>query len=102
MKTQFTSKAIASFDPNFTVHQASFQDRTAVLKTNCCCIDIVGGFDGTHRNSFLSTHAGLLITNDGFRSLQNDIQVSALIAKNLKKVPRLRYSYMSRVDREIP
>ena len=60
MDTQFASKArtsISSFDPNFKVHQASFQayrsrneDRTAVLKTDYGCI--VGVFDGAHSKSF--------------------------------------------------
>ena len=60
MNKQFASKAstsISSFDPNFKVHQASFQaykirneDRTAVLRTNYGFI--VGVFDGTHNNSF--------------------------------------------------
>jgi hypothetical protein len=66
MNTPFASKARASttsFDPNYKVHQASFQaykfafkfeneneDRIAVLKTDYGCI--VGVFDGTHSNSF--------------------------------------------------
>jgi pyruvate dehydrogenase phosphatase len=61
MNTQFASKSNAStsfFDPNFKVHQASFQaykseneDRTAVLGTDYGLI--VGVFDGTRSNSLL-------------------------------------------------
>ena len=61
MNTQFASKAstsISSFDPNFEVHQASFQayksndneERTTVLKTDFGCIVEVS--NGTHGNSF--------------------------------------------------
>jgi pyruvate dehydrogenase phosphatase len=63
MNTQFTSKLNVSsglFEPNFKVHQASFQayksnneDRTAVLGTDYGLI--VGVFDGTH-TKFLIPH----------------------------------------------
>ena len=59
MNKQFASKSIAYrnvFNPNFKVHQASFQaykpvneDRTAVIGTDYGLI--VGVFDGTHSSS---------------------------------------------------
>ena len=67
MDTQFaseTSASVSSFDPNFKIHQATFQaykenneDRIAVLKTDYGCI--TGVFDGTRSNSFNSL-TGLL------------------------------------------
>ena len=61
MNIQFASKSKAStnfFNPNFKVHQASFQaykraneDRTAVLETDYGLI--IGIFDGTHKPNLL-------------------------------------------------
>ena len=103
MNTQFASKAsasISSFDPNFKVHQASFQaykmdnhDRTAVLKTDYGYI--IGVFDGTHSNSFCHTghveipsmvsgHYDEMVSEYASKNLMKevDVQVSAVIAKN--------------------
>ena len=64
MDTQFASKAsasVSSFDPNFKIHQASFQaykenneDRTVVKKTDYGCI--IGVFDGTRVTVRFLTH----------------------------------------------
>ena len=61
MNIQFASMSKAStsfFNPNFKVHQATFQaykgrndDRTAVLETDYGLI--IGVFDGTHKPNFV-------------------------------------------------
>ena len=78
MDTQFASKAsasVSSFDPNFKIHQASFQtykenneDRIVVKKTDYGCI--IGVFDGTRNNSIFDTPTLLKIPTMVFRSLR--------------------------------
>ena len=100
MNTQFASKAsatITSFDPNFKVHEASFQayqenneDRTAVLKTDYGCI--IGVFDGMHiRHTGLlkyqtidSGHYDHMVSEYASKNLMEEVnvQVSAVISKN--------------------
>ncbi|KAF8512593.1 phosphatase 2C-like domain-containing protein [Hysterangium stoloniferum] len=83
MNTQFASKAtipISPFDPNFKVHQASFQaykipneDRIAVLRTHYGWI--VGVFDG-HYDDHVSEYASKNLIKEV------DIRITAEIGKN--------------------
>ncbi|KAF8520661.1 phosphatase 2C-like domain-containing protein [Hysterangium stoloniferum] len=83
MNKQFASKSstsVSPFDPNFKVHQASFQaykidneDRIAVLRTHYGWI--VGVFDG-HYDDHVSEYASKNLIKEV------DVRITAAIAKN--------------------